>query len=69
MDNGLVSCEIKNIGGEQCVSTVYDFVTRSIVVLARAQVNYFFEKTGKMRIAVSLKKVFPLTDQLPRFGV
>lgn len=65
----LVSCEIKNIGGEQCVSTVYDFVTRGVVVLARAQVNYFFEKTGKMRIAVSLKKVFPLTDQLPRFGV
>ena len=65
----LVSCEIKNIGGEQCVSTVYDFVTRGVVVLARAQVNYFFEKTGKMRIAVSLKKVYPLTDQLPRFGV
>ena len=69
MDNRLVSCEIKNIGGEQCVSTVYDFVTRGVFVLARAQVNYFFEKTGKMRIAVSLKKVFPLTDQLPRFGV
>lgn len=65
----LVSCEVKNICGEQCVSTVYDFVTRGVVVLARAQVNYFFENNGKMRIAVSLKKVFPLTDQLPRFGV
>lgn len=65
----LVSCKIKNIDGEKCVSTVYDFVTRGVFVLARAQVNYFFEKTGKMRIDVSLKKVYPLTDQLPRFGV
>lgn len=65
----LVSCNVKNVKGRKCVSTVYDFVTRGLFVLARAEVNYFFEKTGKMRISVSLKKIIPLTDQLPRFGV
>ncbi|MGN0523197.1 MAG: glycoside hydrolase family 2 TIM barrel-domain containing protein [Eubacterium sp.] len=65
----LISCNVKNVKGKKCVSTVYDFVTRGLFVLARAEVNYFFEKTGKMRISVSLKKIIPLTDQLPRFGV
>ncbi|MGN0532781.1 MAG: glycoside hydrolase family 2 TIM barrel-domain containing protein [Eubacterium sp.] len=65
----LVSCRVKDVNGEKCVSTAYDFVTRGIFVLARAQVDYFFARDGKMRIAVSLKKVCPLTDQLPRFGV
>ena len=65
----LVSCKVKNINGEKCVSTVYHFVTRGIFVLAKSEVNYFFEKTGKMRMTASLKKVCPLTDQLPRFGV
>ncbi len=65
----LVSCKVKNKNGEKYVSTVYDFVTRGLFVLARADVDYFFEKNGKMRITASLKKVCPLTDQLPRFGV
>ena len=65
----LVSCKVKNANGEKCISTVYDFVTRGLFVLARAEVNYFFEKTGRMRFSVSLKKICPLTDQLPRFGV
>ncbi|MGN0447404.1 MAG: glycoside hydrolase family 2 TIM barrel-domain containing protein [Acutalibacteraceae bacterium] len=65
----LVSCKVKNINGEKCVSTVYDFVTRGLFVLAKSEVNYFFEKTGKMKVSVSLRKICPLTDQLPRFGV
>ncbi len=65
----LVSCKVKNVDGEKCVSTVYDFVTRGLFVLARSEVNYFFAKDGRMRITASLKKVCPLTDQLPRFGV
>ena len=65
----LISCKVKNANGEKCISTVYDFVTRGLFVLARAEVNYFFEKTGRMRVSVSLKKICPLTDQLPRFGI
>ena len=65
----LISCEIKNRNNVKYVSTVYDFVTRGIFVLARATVDYCFDKNGKVTISTSLKKVCPLTDQLPRFGV
>lgn len=65
----LVSCEVKSNSNHKFVSTVYDFVTRGIFVLARAQVDYCFDMNGKMIISTSLKKVCPLTDQLPRFGV
>lgn len=65
----LVSCEVKSRDNLKYISTVYDFVTRSVFVLARATVDYFFDKNGKITISSSLKKVFPLTDQLPRFGV
>lgn len=65
----LVSCRVKNINGRKYVSTVYDFVTRGVFVLAKAEINYLFDNDGKMRITASLKKVCPLTDQLPRFGV
>ncbi|MCM1285896.1 MAG: hypothetical protein NC213_05015 [Acetobacter sp.] len=65
----LVSCEIKSKDNIKYISTVYDFVTRGIFVLARANVDYCFDKNGKMTISASLKKICPLTDQLPRFGV
>lgn len=65
----MISCNVKRTDGVKYVSTVYDFVTRGLFVLARAQVDYFFDKSGKMTISASLKKVCPLTDQLPRFGV
>lgn len=64
-----VSCSVKRNHDVKYVSTVYDFVTRGLFVLARAQVDYFFDKNGKMTVSASLKKVCPLTDQLPRFGV
>ena len=38
-------------------------------VLARANVNYFFDKSGRITVTASLKKICPLTNQLPRFGV
>ncbi|MDE6155329.1 MAG: hypothetical protein K2F67_02715, partial [Eubacterium sp.] len=65
----LVSCDVKIKDNIKYISTVYDFVTRGVFVLARAQVDYCFDKNGKITISTSLKKVCPLTDQLPRFGV
>ncbi|WP_419069440.1 hypothetical protein, partial [Ruminococcus sp.] len=65
----LVSCEVKSRNSVRYISTVYDFVTRGIFVLARAQVDYCIDMNGKMTISTSLKKVCPLTDQIPRFGV
>ncbi len=68
-ETNFVSCGVKNKNGVECVNTVFDFVTRGIFVLARAEVDYYFDKNGKMTVSASLKKVCPLTDQLPRFGV
>lgn len=65
----LVSCNVKQKGNLEYISTVYNFVTRGIFVLAKARVDYFFDENGKMTIRASLFKVCPLTDQLPRFGV
>lgn len=65
----MVSCDVKGSGNAKYVNTVYDFVSRGMFVLARAEVNYFFDRNGKITVRASLKKVNPLTDQLPRFGV
>ena len=69
----LVSCDVKSKRSEngtvKYISTVYDFVTRGVFVLAKAYVDYFFDKNGKITLSTSLFKVCPLTDQLPRFGV
>lgn len=69
----LVSCDVKSKRSEngtvKYISTVYDFVTRGVFVLAKAYVDYFFDKNGKITVSTSLFKVCPLTDQLPRFGV
>ena len=65
----LVSCKVKNNSEMKYVSTVYDFVTRGIFVLARANVDYFFDENGKITVNATLIKICPLTDQIPRFGV
>lgn len=69
----LVSCDVKSKHSEngtvKYISTVYDFVTRGVFVLAKAYVDYFFDRNGKITVSTSLFKVCPLTDQLPRFGV
>lgn len=65
----LMSCKIKSQNGTKYVSTLYNFVTRGVFVLASAEVNYFFDDNGIITLNVSLKKICPLTAQLPRFGV
>ena len=69
----MVSCKLKSKktgnGNIPYISTVYNFVTRGIFVLARANVDYFFDDNGKITVNASLNKVCSLTDQLPRFGV
>lgn len=65
----LVSCNVKSKNNVRYISTVYDFVTRGIFILARARVDYFFDEKGKITVSATLKKVCPLTAQLPRFGV
>lgn len=65
----LVSCNVKSNGRMKYIRTSYNFVTRGIFVLAKATVDYYFDENGKMTVSTSLKKVCPLTDQLPRFGV
>lgn len=65
----LTSCKIKSNGNIKYISTVYHFVTRGLFILAKAQIDYYIDKNGKLTVSASLKKVCPLTDQLPRFGV
>lgn len=63
------SCDVKTKDGRQYISVAYDFVAKKISVLAKAKIDYFFDKNGKMTIKASLKKVSPLLEQLPRFGI
>ncbi|MCI6771859.1 MAG: beta-galactosidase small subunit, partial [Oscillospiraceae bacterium] len=65
----LRSCKTVKIGGIRKVRTSFDFVTRGIFVLAHSNVDYAFSKDGEIQITASLRKVCPLTAQLPRFGV
>lgn len=65
----LIDCSVKRSNGHKYISTQYDFITRGVFVLARADVDYFFDENGKITISVSLKMICPLTAQLPRFGV
>ncbi len=65
----LSACKIKTEGGRTFIRTTYNFVTRGIFILARAHVDYFFDANGKMTVRAVLRKVCPLTAQLPRFGV
>lgn len=65
----LRSCKTVKIGGIRKVRTSFDFVTRGIFVLAHSNVDYAFSKNGEIQITASLRKVCPLTAQLPRFGV
>lgn len=64
----LTSCKVKKVGEEKIVRTKYLF-TFGVFVLAKSVVDYRFDKSGKASVVVTLKKVSPLTDKLPRFGV
>lgn len=65
----LRKCKTVNVDGVRKIRTGFDFVTRGIFVLAHSNVDYFFDKNGEIQITASLKKICPLTAQLPRFGV
>ena len=65
----LRSCKTVKADGVRKIRTSFDFVTRGIFVLAHSDVDYFFSKDGEIQVTASLRKVCPLTAQLPRFGV
>ncbi|MGN1118015.1 MAG: glycoside hydrolase family 2 TIM barrel-domain containing protein, partial [Acutalibacteraceae bacterium] len=65
----LRKCKTVNVDGVKKIRTGFDFVTRGIFVLAHCDVDYFFSKNGEVQITASLRKICPLTAQLPRFGV
>ena len=65
----LRSCKTVTVDGVRKIRTSFDFVTRGLFILAHSNVDYFFGKDGEFLVTASLKKVCPLTPQLPRFGV
>lgn len=62
-------CKLKHDAQGNFVRTSYRFVTRGVFLLANATVDYRFDKNGQITVTAALKKVCPLTAELPRFGV
>lgn len=62
-------CKVKTDKNGTYIRTAYNFITRGIFVLAKAYVDYRISANGEMTVHAALKKVCPLTAQLPRFGV
>lgn len=65
----LVSCKLVNKNNLEFIRVKYLFVTRGIFILASANVDYYFSDNGTVEVVPYLKKVCPMTAQLPRFGV
>ncbi|MBO5858292.1 MAG: hypothetical protein J6R20_00735, partial [Clostridia bacterium] len=65
----LCDCSVKTDSQGEFVRTKYKFVGKKILTLAKATVDYRIDENGKIRVTAKLKKVFPLTNMLPRFGV
>lgn len=65
----LYDCKLKSDAEGEFVRTKYRFIGKKLLVLAKATVDYRIDVNGKIRITAKLKKVFPLTKMLPRFGV
>lgn len=65
----LVSCKLKSDSDGEFIRTVYSFVGNKVLLLARATVDYRIGENGRVGITAKLKKIFPLTGMLPRFGV
>ncbi len=61
----LVSCKATNNG----VKMKYNFISKGVLILASAYVDYKIDCNGKVLITSTLKKICPLTDKLPRFGL
>ncbi len=65
----LYDCKVKSDSEGEYVRTKYRFIGKSVLLLAKAYVDYRIDENGKIRITAKLKKVFPMTAMLPRFGV
>ncbi len=65
----LYDCKVKADTNGEFVRTKYMFIGKKIFTLAKATVDYRIDENGKVLVTAKLKKAFPLTTMLPRFGV
>ncbi len=65
----LCDCKVKSDSDGEFISTKYKFIGKKILTLAKATVDYRIDENGKIKVTAKLKKAFPLTRMLPRFGV
>ncbi len=65
----LTDCKVTKDKNGEFIRTKFRFVGKKVLILANATVDYRIDENGKISISAKLKKVFPLTAMLPRFGV
>lgn len=65
----LTSCNIVDVNGRKIIRTKFAFITRAFFVLANAQVDFDFDKDGKIYVTAKLTKVCPVLAEIPRFGL
>ena len=65
----LYDCKVKSDTEGEFVRTKYKFIGKKLFTLAKATVDYRVDESGKVLVTSKLKKTFPLTGMLPRFGV
>ncbi len=65
----LTDCKVKSDSNGEFIRTKFSFIGKKVFCLAKATVDYRIDENGKMKIEAKLKKTFPLTAKLPRFGV
>ncbi len=65
----LCDCKMKSDSDGEFIRTKYKFIGKKILTLAKATVDYRIDENGKIKVTAKLKKAFPLTRMLPRFGV
>lgn len=65
----LTDCKVKKDADGEFIRTKYKFISKKILILASASIDYRIDENGKIKITAKLKKTFPLTSNLPRFGV
>ncbi|MBP3697754.1 MAG: hypothetical protein J6J45_09465 [Clostridia bacterium] len=65
----MTDCKLKSDADGEFIRTKFRFIGKKVLCLAKASVDYRIDENGKIRITAKLKKSFPLTAKLPRFGV
>ena len=65
----LTDCKVAKDENGEFIRTKYRFIGKGVLILANATVDYRIDKNGKIKVTAKLKKFFPLTAILPRFGV